>query len=206
MRFDPPLDPEDDTLTDVVNDERGETCAHATPILSDLYDRYFARLLSNLKRKFGPGPPEPRDVAQQAFLKIAERGNLDDVRSPENYVWITACNIMLGEKRSQATRLKHGDNPEGIPFIALRDDLDPSRVIESREGLDIVTAELAKMPERRRTIFLLNRVDGLTPQQAGARCGVSRTSAVRHIAIATQILANALSDRSGDDDQQRDRT
>lgn len=206
MRLDPLSGLGDDAVHYVSDDERGETFGSGDPLLGQLYDRYFARLLSNLSRKFGPGPPEPRDIAQQAFLKVAERGNYEDLRNPENFVWITACNIMLGEKRSQATRLKHSDQPQGVQLSAWRDELDPSRVLEGREGLDIVMSELAKMPERRRTIFLLNRVDGLTPQQAGERCGVSRTSAVRHIAIATRALTRALSDRGSSDEPERDRT
>ncbi|MEM1052557.1 MAG: sigma factor-like helix-turn-helix DNA-binding protein, partial [Pseudomonadota bacterium] len=51
---------------------------------------------------------------------------------------------------------------------------------------------LQDMSERRRGIFIANRIDGLTPEQAGARFGVSRTAAMRHIANATAAIAEAI--------------
>ncbi|MEM1134113.1 MAG: sigma-70 family RNA polymerase sigma factor [Pseudomonadota bacterium] len=185
--------PYDQGEQDTIADQPAQADTHSRSIEA-LYNRYFTRLLTNLRRKFGPGPPDPGDIAQQVFLKLAERGRLDDVRQQENFAWIIACNLMFKERRKLTARTQHVAHEDAEANNGVLNELDPERVLESRQSLDIVSAKLAEMPERRRTIFLLNRVDGLTPQQAGARCGVSRSSAVRHIAIATQILTNALAE------------
>lgn len=157
-----------------------------------LYQRFFHKLVDGLRATYGSGPPDPEDIAQTAFEKLGQRKNLDDIRDPEGFVWIAARNAMLSEKRRQAVRSNHAEELERRYFSDGCDNFDPERVFSSQQQIALVAEALNDMPERRRRLFMLNRVHGLTPAQAGARCGVSRSSAVRHIAIATEILASAL--------------
>lgn len=160
--------------------------------LSAFYDAYYSDLLKGLRSTYGAGPPDPEDVAQQAFLKLAEAPDLDTIRSLENYVWICARNVYLSEKRAYGVRARNRQEVTRRMFGSTCDEFDPERVLNARQQIDVVMDTLSKMPERRQQIFLLNRVHGLTPAEAGRRCGVSRTAAVRHIAIATSTLATAL--------------
>ncbi|MEM1133220.1 MAG: sigma-70 family RNA polymerase sigma factor [Pseudomonadota bacterium] len=165
---------------------------HKAPLLQRLYQRYLPRLITNLHKTYGDGPPDPHDVAHQAFAKLAERGQLHDIGELEGFVWITARNIMYHEKRALQVRAAHANEASSGIYGAQADLVDPERVLNAKQQVDMVFATLRKMPERRRKIFLLHRVEGLTPEQAGRRCGVSRSSAVRHIAIATDLLTEAL--------------
>jgi RNA polymerase sigma factor (sigma-70 family) len=168
-----------------------------TSLFSRLYSRYFSRLVAGLRARYGNGPPDPADVAQQAFVQLSVRHNLDELADPEAYVWITARNIMISEKRAMHVRSQHARQVAHGLLGARCDDFDPERVLIAKEELGLVMKTLRKMPKRRRMIFLLVRVEGMTPEQAGHRVGVSRSSAVRHVALATAALAEALSNTQG---------
>lgn len=160
--------------------------------LRDLYRCYFHKLVNDLRTTYGSGPPDPDDVAQAAFEKLSQRGRLDDIANLESYVWIAARNIILSAKRAERVRFNNQDELECRWPGQSGDIFDPERVLIAEEQLQLVVKALTTMPERRQRIFVLNRIDGLTPKQAGAACGVSRTAAVRHIALATEAIAEAL--------------
>ena len=43
------------------------------PIM-ELYRDYFGQLSGTLRKIYGNGPPDPNDIAQQAFEKVIKRG------------------------------------------------------------------------------------------------------------------------------------
>lgn len=159
-----------------------------------LYERYFPKLVAGLRAVYGAGPPDPDDVAQAAFEKLSARQTLEDIQDAEGFVWIAARNIVMSAKRAERVCSGNKDEVERRFFGQSCDTFDPERVLMARQQLSVVMESLRQMPERRRRIFILNRFHGLTPEKAGASCGVSRSSAVRHIALATAAIAQALAD------------
>lgn len=161
-------------------------------ILERLYNSYFRKLAESLRAAYGPGPPDPEEVAQLAFESMAKRGKLEELESPENYAWICARNIIIAHKRAEA---RHDANSEDVKQRFYGDqsyELDPERVLTAKEELDIAMQTIANLPERRRQLLLLCRVEGLTPTEAARRVGISRTAAVRHIANAVQAIQEAI--------------
>ncbi|MEM1051532.1 MAG: sigma-70 family RNA polymerase sigma factor [Pseudomonadota bacterium] len=157
-----------------------------------VYEGYFNSLVAKLLAKFGAGPPEPEDIAQKAFAKLHARGDLDTIEHPESFIWITACNLIRSDYRAQRVRRDHAvEVAEGV-FFDLCDEIGPERVLLAREQIGIVMDALAELPERRRELFLLNRVEGLTPEQAGKLHGISRSAAVRHIGLASAAMSRAM--------------
>ncbi|MEM1134126.1 MAG: sigma factor-like helix-turn-helix DNA-binding protein [Pseudomonadota bacterium] len=161
-------------------------------LLSRLYQNYFAKLVAGLRATYGAGPPDPGDIAQKTFTRLSARTDLDDIHDLEGYAWIAARNIMMSEKRALRVRADHAAQAENGLFGDICDNLDPERVLIAREELDLVMETLQNMPERRRKIFLACRVDGMTLEQAGRLCGVSSSAAIRHVAIATAAISEAL--------------
>ncbi|MEM1132742.1 MAG: sigma-70 family RNA polymerase sigma factor [Pseudomonadota bacterium] len=161
--------------------------------LMSAFERLRAKLAVWLEREFGGGPPCPEDVVQQTFAKLAERSDLDAIDNLEAYAWATAINLVRREKRAQRIANAYVDDRRHGIWGNEQDDFDPERLLRAREELRIVAEALQAMPERRRTIFMACRFDGLSQEEAGKRAGVSRNAAARHIAIATQMIADALS-------------
>ncbi|MEM9085020.1 MAG: sigma-70 family RNA polymerase sigma factor [Pseudomonadota bacterium] len=160
--------------------------------LAALYQSYFDQLVAGLRATYGGGPPDPSDIAQRTFEKLSARGGLNGIDDPEGYTWIVARNLMMTELRSQSVRARHATDAQSSHPVAACDELDPERVLIAKDDLEVVMSTLREMPERRRNIFLAKRVEGMTAEAAGAKFGVSRTAAIRHIAIATAAISEAL--------------
>ncbi|MEM9168011.1 MAG: sigma-70 family RNA polymerase sigma factor [Pseudomonadota bacterium] len=175
-------------------DKRAGAGERTDRALERLYRRYFLKLKTGLLKTYGSGPPDPEDVAQAAFARLSDRKDLTDIKDPESYLWVAARNIVLTEKRREAVQRGNAAEVERRFFGETCDVIEPERVFMAKDQLELVMDVLAQMPERRRRIFMLHRVHGLTLDDAGKRCGVTRTAAIRHVAVATRLIAEAVAD------------
>ena len=158
-----------------------------------------ALLTAQLRRQFGDGPPDPEDIAQQAFQRLMERDGLDDIENLRAFLWRTSRNLLLNEKRSQKVRGRYDFEIESLYFPPGGDDLSPERVLLARQQLQSVNACLAAMSEKRRKALMLHRMEGLNVAAVARQLGVSRTAAAKHIARATADLDACLADAAGQD-------
>lgn len=156
-----------------------------------LYHHYFGKLTSELHSTYGSGPPDPEDVAQQAFERLNNVNDITNIENPEGFLWVCARNIIISEKRAEQVRFKHEQELKQR-YCSYSENSDPERTTIANNHLDVIKATLQSMPPRRRQIFLYNRVHGLTPEKAGEKCGVSRTAAVKHIAAASALISQAM--------------
>lgn len=170
-----------------------------------LFRKFHKSLIGLIHVKFGPGPPCPDDVAQQVFAKLLEIDQIREIKDLEAYAWTIAANIVRAEKRAQRVRAAYLEDRISGPLGSEHDAFDPERILRAKEEIEIIADTLQAMPARRRAIFLAARFEGLTPEQAGKREGVSRTSAVRHIAIATSLIVKALTAPKIDANDEADR-
>lgn len=176
---------QDDPISTDFGEEKGSP-------LTRLFRSYYWPLTRRIQRKFGNGPPAPEDIAQQTFAKMHELGPLSSIKDLKAYAWITAVNFVRADLRAQKVRSAYAFEKTHTDQTLECDTFDPERILRSRQALEIIAQTLKGMSERRRAIFMACRFEGLTPEQAGKREGVSRSSAVRHIAVATEMLAEAL--------------
>lgn len=183
-------DPSFDTTPQ--NEGGTEPEAGADERLGLLFERIRLKLTVWLEREFGSGPPQPEDVVQHTFAKLAARGDLRSIKYLETYAWTTAINFVRDEKRTQSVAENYLNEQRNGFWKDEHDEFDPERILQAKDELKIVADALQSMPERRRTIFMANRFEGLSQEEAGRRAGVSRNAAVRHIAIATDQIVEAL--------------
>ncbi|MEM1103733.1 MAG: sigma-70 family RNA polymerase sigma factor, partial [Pseudomonadota bacterium] len=160
--------------------------------LAELYRDYAAPLSGLLRRAFGDGPPDPDDIAQEAFRKVIERGDLASIKNLKSFLWRTARNLVLNEKNREATRSRHDYEVEQLYFAVDGYGSTPETVISAREQVALINAALGRMPPKRRRAFVLHRVEGLTISAVGERLGVSRSAASKHISKAIADIDAAL--------------
>ncbi|MEM8549100.1 MAG: sigma-70 family RNA polymerase sigma factor [Pseudomonadota bacterium] len=156
------------------------------------YREHAGPLTAMLRRAFGTGPPDPDDVVQQAFFKLAERGGTGEITNLRAFLWRTARNLFFNAQRSRGVRTRYDYEVEQLYFPLHADELTPERVLLAREQLEAVEAMLRKMPAKRRRALILHRIEGLSITEVGKRLGVSRSTASEHIARATADLTGML--------------
>ena len=157
-----------------------------------LYKTYAPKLAATLRKMYGDGPPDPDDVAQTAFFKVIERGDIQSINNLKAFLWSTARNILRKEIRSHSVRDRYVVDIEQIFFAPTGDVQSPDRVIEAIQLLSAINIALRAMPKRRRHAFILNRIDGLTVAAVARELGISRTAAANHIARAMADLDACL--------------
>jgi len=160
--------------------------------LAHLYQTYAPKLAATLRKMYGDGPPDPDDVAQTAFFKVIERGDIQSINNLKAFLWSTARNILRKEIRSHSVRDRYVVDIEQIFFAPTGDVQSPERVIEAKQQLSAINIALRAMPKRRRHAFILNRIDGLTVAAVARELGISRTAAAKHIARAMADLDACL--------------
>ena len=167
-------------------------------LLTKVFHESQGALIAQLRRSFGNGPPDPEDTVQLAFQKLAERNDLSDIRDFQAFLWRTARNLVLKEKRSEDVRNRYDFELEHLYFPLQGDELTPQRVSEVKEQLRMVSAALQSMPERRAQAFVAVRIEGLSINETASRLGVSRTAVNNHIARAAADIDAALANTDHD--------
>ena len=170
----------------------------ASPVLARLYRDHWRDLCRYIGATFGKGPPEPEDVAQLAFVRVAAHADFGAIENPKAFLWRTAQNIALSEKRAQAVRRRRADEVKDL--AAQGDDFSPERVLVARQEMAAIVAVLNAMPAKRRRMLVPNRIEGLSFAEIARRTGLSPTAVKKHVARAMIDLDAALAHDSPTDD------
>jgi RNA polymerase sigma factor (sigma-70 family) len=185
-------------VTEGFREKAGEANPFAAAVaepgsLSDLYGRYRAELVAFIRRRFGAGPPDPEDIAQQAFANFAALGPRDSIANPRAFLFRTAHNIALNVRKHQRVGRRFLEsNPDPKEMREERVDLDPEVVLLSREQFSLVESVIRAMPWKRRQSLLLSRLEGLTYADIGRRLGMSESAVRKHVAAAVRECGAAL--------------
>ncbi len=172
--------------------EGREGATLSTPTMDSLYTDQFAPLVAYLRASFGVGPPEPEDIAQRAFGQLLAKGDLTGIDNLKAFLWRTARNIALSDKRAAQVRSKRKTETEILFSAAEGYSLTPERVLEGKEQVNLAVEVLRDMPEQRRRAFILTRIEGLSHAETSKRLGISRPAVSKHVARATADLYEKL--------------
>ena len=153
-----------------------------------LYRAHAGDLVAWLRKMFGDGPPEPEDMAQQAFLKLMDRPDRADIRDLKAFLWQTARNTCLNSLAGKATRQRHAAEIQRQYYPAEAGPATPARALLAERELTAINAALRRMPEQRRHAFLWHRVEGLPVAEVARRLAIARGPARRHIARAARDI------------------
>ena len=168
-----------------------ERAAGAHPEQEQFYRRYWGELCSYLRRRFGPGPPEPEDVAQSAFARLAELGASSGIRDRRAFLFTIACNLVLDEKRRRRTQGRCIDEDLRSAGEVL-EEITPERVLLERERFEILAAAIKRLPRKQQRVLILSRYHGETYAQISKRTGWSLADISRQVTRALAALDAAL--------------
>lgn len=143
-----------------------------------------------LRARFGPGPPEPEDLAQQAFVKLGERPADQAHESPRAFVFRVAINLARDALRRQklASRLVSASAP------ALEADAEPDaeRTIIAKQELGVLSRVVEGLPPRHRRFLAANRVAGQSFAEIARQNGVSEALVRKTVSEAVAACQRAI--------------
>jgi len=163
----------------------------------DLYSRSWRELCQFLRHRFGGGPPDPEDVAQSAFLKLAEL-KLESVANPQALLYRTAINLMIDQLRVQGRRLRHVNDETQVSGEDADPLANPERAALSAEQLGMLESVIRQLPSRHRSFFLANRLQNLSYAEIARRTGASQSMVRKVVEEALSVCHAAVIDGTFD--------
>lgn len=148
-----------------------------------LYRRHWGEICGYVRRRFGPGPPEPEDIAQAAFARLSERSDLEDLENPRAFLYRVAHNVAIEERRRRAAR-QRAEGALAPLACGDTDDHDPERVLSGKERRRLLEIAFSTLEPRSRQILIMSRQDELSSAEIARRLGLSATHVKRIMAQA----------------------
>lgn len=160
--------------------------------LSDLYNAYLPELTRYVRAKFGDGPPEPEDVAQDAFAKFSSAFETQLIRNPRAFLYASARNLVIDHKRRQRTRNAHAEEVLATGGEENFDGISPERVLIEKERFAIMRAAIKTMPADDRRVLLMHRLQSRTYADIARELEMSESGVRRAVARAIAHIDAAM--------------
>lgn len=159
--------------------------------LTELLIRERPALLRRVQRILG-GDNGAEDVIQAVWFKARGVGDSQAIGNPRAYLYRLAANLATdhGRESSRRNRLLVDHYLWGADEV-----ISTEEKAMAQDELQRVLDAAGHLPEPTRTIFQLNRLQGLTQAEIARRLGVSVTTVENHVRSALQRLAWARSGR-----------
>ncbi|MEM0911356.1 MAG: RNA polymerase sigma factor [Pseudomonadota bacterium] len=152
-----------------------------------LYTNYLQELSSGIRRKYGDGPPEPDEIAQEAFRRMFEK-DTTCIQNLKAFLWRTARNLVLEDKKKEKVRLKYDKDVQDTFFSQKDHNFSPENVIIVEQQLGKINEILLGIPEIKRRAFMLYRIEGLPLEAVAKKLGVSRRTVSKHISYVHTLV------------------
>ena len=134
------------------------------------------------------------DVLQETYLRLEGMKDIGPVRSPKAYLFEIALNIANDRKRAESRRLTVDEVDR---LLEIPDDRpDAARVLEDRSEIERLRSAIAELPERRRQVLLLSRVEGMPNREIAKLFGVTVRTIEIDLKQAVEHCAERLQRRS----------
>lgn len=150
-----------------------------------IFDKYYPKVLSFL-RSFLQSYDDAEDVAQSVFVRLwIVRHTLVDVKRISAFLFRMTTNMAINWSKSRKTHidLAFGDLPyQPMTEENLDADLRFARIM----------CAVNRMPDRRRKVFMLSRVEGLSNSEIAERMNISKKTVENHMNLALKELRKIM--------------
>src|SRR5690606_22896985 len=139
-------------------------------VFSELYHEYWESLFKYVIRIL-PDQDEVADVVQETFITFWElRSKLEQIKSIKAYLFIMARNIAFRRFRH---RLKQFEVENQLVAFYGHADERTVQDIDARALSSLIDAEIEKLPEKMRQVFVLSRKENLSYKEIAERLKIS---------------------------------
>jgi RNA polymerase sigma-70 factor (ECF subfamily) len=130
------------------------------------------------------------DIAQETFMRIWEKQMMIDPQRVKGLLFKIAGDLFITQYRR-----KQVANNFFNTFQPNNKSQTPEDEINFRELLNAYDAALKSMPEKQRTVFLMNRIDELKYKEIAEQLGLSVKAIEKRMSLALEHLKTHLKDK-----------
>lgn len=163
------------------------------------FERYRERLLSVIYLRMGPAlrtRMDPEDVLQEVAIEAMNYWHT--IEDPNNTgAWLVVLARrkvarMLRDQVGVAARDPRRERPIQTDFPVADRRSGPITIADRKDRLRLLEDALQTLPETHREVVLLNRIEGLSAKEIGARLGRSENAVHLLLSRALRKLARKL--------------
>ncbi len=130
---------------------------------------------------------EAEDIVEDIFVSILEKENFfENISDVDSYLFITCRNAAVSWLKKHQKKTVMDQNWEG------KNDWSPEDQALGAELLQYINAQIAAMPEQRRRVFIMSRIDGMSNGEIANCLGISKRTVENHIYAAMAELKQKI--------------
>lgn len=160
--------------------------------MSSFYREHWRGLCAFLRKTFGAGPPDPEDVAQDAFYQLAKMKSQEHIENPKAFLYKISINLTLRSLKSDRWISHIVPNDDASFETELLSYSEPDQILHSQQALQQLGASFSALSDKQKYIVSASRLDGKTYQQIADETGWSIADICRQLNSALLALASAV--------------
>jgi RNA polymerase sigma-70 factor (ECF subfamily) len=145
---------------------------------------YFARRTASIA--------EAEDLTQEVIARILKRAQAGPIDNVDGYIFQAAANLLREQGRQAAARRAAPAINLGADMLGDGEAQTPERILLGRDACQQLVEALYELPERTRTVFVLNRFEEMRALEIARRLGVSVSAVEKHMMRALAHLRARL--------------
>ncbi len=147
-----------------------------------------ARHVRNFLCYKGAKTDEAEDLMQEAYLRLWRECEKVPAEKAKSFLFRVATNLFLDAKKHEQVVLRFQQKSPNTD----REHEDPQFIMETNELQQKLESAIAQLPEKQRTVFLMNRMDKLTYAEIAARLELSVKAVEKRMSQALVRMRKVL--------------